>query len=300
MKKIVFCASAFVASILAFAQTASDYYLPLCIGNYNQLYASVVQPSPWSPRTLHYEVIQADTINGKLYFLEEATEITVFPGSVFRRFWLRENSNGEIVLGAFATAESNNIDSAFILPVPFVLFPHNFLTPGFSRTIPSGANEVDKDSVISISASVNGFTNCLQIRNSVKTNGVLVRLEDLYYAPQIGLVHINRTFPPTEAHTANYVSHNNSSANCVIGIAENDANMSQALIVYPNPASDVLSISTPLNNWTAITICDLQGRVLPVNFLSKTMISTATLAPGMYILTIASGTNKVAQRFIKR
>ncbi len=295
MKKIYFFAIASIISVVGHSQTtASGYYLPLCIDNYTELYASVVPPSTWSPRTLRYKIIGRDTINGAQYFIQEGRESGQGFNQAFHYLWLKENANGEIILKAIGN-ESGNIDSAFVLTIPMPLFPNDFLTVGFSRLLTNGTEGI-KDSVISTTASINGFSNCLEIRTWDIQNGIVQRTEDQYYAPQIGLVHINRFYPQNEAYTANYVSHNNTSTLCGIGVNEVAA---IPFDMYPNPVAEKLRIDLGETELLEANITDLQGRRFVADILEPNTVNTANLSAGMYILTVVTKTGTFAQRFIK-
>jgi hypothetical protein len=63
-----------LSSEVIFAQTGSEYYLPLSIGS--QLNLHTVQGGlNWSPRTTIFAVEGSDLISGKQYFRERGSEI---------------------------------------------------------------------------------------------------------------------------------------------------------------------------------------------------------------------------------
>ncbi len=188
------------SSGITLAQTASDYYMPLCVGNTNVLHTTD-GPIDWAARTVTFSFIKTDLIDGETYYVEEGSEYLFEPGTSgsFRFFWLKKNNNGEIMLRAFSD-QSSVLTSATILPADAVLFPNNYLTKGYSFTSIYGINQTISDSVISVNASNSGYSNCLQIREINRTNGVITVAEDRYYAPGIGIVGAYRFSPASQDH----------------------------------------------------------------------------------------------------
>ncbi|MDP1725948.1 MAG: hypothetical protein Q8M15_04135 [Bacteroidota bacterium] len=155
MRKYLYILVSIFTAQISFAQTASDYYLPLCVGNYLKLY-SPDHVSGWSARTTYNSIIRTDSINGKLYYLQKGFEVPAINPSdtnVFHYFWLRKDINGEILIGAMDPANTGSLDSAIIFPPGSVFFPNQFLTKGFSQSYPVG-NITFTDSIISISNKV--------------------------------------------------------------------------------------------------------------------------------------------------
>lgn len=129
MKTKILLIGIFVMSLPMGAQTAADYYLPLCVGNFTKIHTDVT--AGWSKRITRYDIKQADSINGKLYFLEKGIEIlddTPNDTSLFRILWLRKDLNGNILIGAYATSDNDNLDSATIVTSPWASFLNEFLT----------------------------------------------------------------------------------------------------------------------------------------------------------------------------
>jgi uncharacterized protein (TIGR02145 family) len=191
------------------AGTASDYYLPLGVGNYTQLHTTVIPPgSNWGARTTYYSILRSESINGVPFFVEQGKEVMDNnPSDIhfFRCGWLRTENNGNIVAGAFDPSGTGNLGSATLINPPyFQMFPNEFLTVGYSRTLPYGAGVSQTDSVISVTATAGTYTNCIQLRSTRKTNGIVDMVENYFYAYQIGLVMSNRTLPADQAHT-NYL-----------------------------------------------------------------------------------------------
>jgi hypothetical protein len=206
MKKLLLLTLLICAIETSFAQTASDYYMPMCISNQTKLYTN--ENLDWCGRITTYTFIKTDLINGELYFVEEGIEYLFNnsePPHPFHYFWLKQNMNGEILLKAMSE-KYPVLDSAQIVPTAFTYFSNNFLTVGYSITQTTIPNQTLTDSVISTNATFDIFNNCIQIRETVNTNGVITIIEDKYYALGVGLVGEHRIFPDNQVHTANLVS----------------------------------------------------------------------------------------------
>ncbi|MDZ4204396.1 MAG: T9SS type A sorting domain-containing protein [Bacteroidales bacterium] len=207
MKKLLLIALSICAIEISFAQTASDYYMPLCVSNQTVLHTDHNNLG-WAGRTTTYTFIKTDLISGELYFVEAGIEYLFNEGGFprpFRYFWLKKSVNGEILIKAFSE-EYPILDSAVIFPVAGILFSNNYFTVGYSITHPTGPNQTMTDSVISTNATFGIFNNCIQIRTIVKSNGVITITGDIYYASGVGLVGGNRIFPPNQVHTAHFAS----------------------------------------------------------------------------------------------
>lgn len=206
MKKLLL----FVLSVLAMgitsAQTASDYYMPLCVGNQTVLHTAH-NNNGWAGRITTYTIIKTDIIGGELYFLEEGLEYVfneLGGPRPFRYLWLKEDVNGEIVVKAFSDLYPL-LDSALIFPTPEILFSNNILTAGYTNILNSGWH-MEIDSVVSTHATCGIFNDCIQIRHTNLSNGVVDNRDDSYYARGVGLVGSNRTYPFNEVHTATFAS----------------------------------------------------------------------------------------------
>ena len=71
---------------------------------------------------------------------------------------------------------------------------------------------------------------------------------------------------------------------------------------YPNPAKDILSISTTENINFTLIITDLNGKIILTksDVTNGTTISLSKIEAGSYFLTFSSENQKVVQRFIKQ
>ncbi|MCH7535349.1 MAG: T9SS type A sorting domain-containing protein [Bacteroidetes bacterium] len=88
-----------------------------------------------------------------------------------------------------------------------------------------------------------------------------------------------------------------------IGIIAFDANLNQAVSLYPNPCSATLNfeISDNLNN-VEITVLDILGNVVfkrnSLNTYSD-MLDVSNLASGIYFFNVITGDRKITKRFVK-
>jgi hypothetical protein len=188
-----------LASVASFGQSASDYYLPMCVGN-----QTVFQTDPtaeyWG-RTTKYTYVNTDIIEGELYFIEQGVEYiydNMAPPAIFRNMWLRIDENGDVVVKAISET-SAVLDSTYILPAELIIFSDNFLTEGYSITQTLSPGETVTDSVVSTHASFGVFNYCIQVREICKTYGITENVEDSYYAFGVGRVGVNRILG--EVHT---------------------------------------------------------------------------------------------------
>src|SRR5450759_5607949 len=109
MKRFSLFLSVFIpllASATTFAQTASDYYLPLSVGSHVNLYTAggdrAYDPY-YSDRTTTYTIEGIDLISGQQYFKEVDREYSSTFSNTFNIMWFRKDSLGNVVLGAMST-----------------------------------------------------------------------------------------------------------------------------------------------------------------------------------------------------
>src|SRR5450830_793718 len=108
-----------------FAQTASDYFLPLNVGSY--IYLQTTGGPGWEPRSTTYITEGTDLISGKQYFRQVGREIPSYT-SIFQVVWLRKDSVGNVAMGAWSDG-TTNVDSATSVTANW--FPNEFLTKGY-------------------------------------------------------------------------------------------------------------------------------------------------------------------------
>ncbi|MCY7408712.1 MAG: T9SS type A sorting domain-containing protein [Chitinophagales bacterium] len=84
-----------------------------------------------------------------------------------------------------------------------------------------------------------------------------------------------------------------------------DINNNIAFNIFPNPTSDLLTITTTktLNNRVTITITDISGKILSEqkeNFLNgNCSIDVSAFSQGIYLMNILSEKNSYAAKFVK-
>jgi hypothetical protein len=90
----------------------------------------------------------------------------------------------------------------------------------------------------------------------------------------------------------------------VSGAAARMVNTAVAYSVYPNPATDVLSIQRPASADAAaalsVHVYDLRGAEVHGLTLADDQLRIGTLSQGVYLLTIGDGTTTSHQRFVKQ
>ena len=287
--------------------TASDYYLPLKIGNYTELYTTSTQTDGWSPRTTRYSFNRTDMINGVPYYLEEGWEgnfsnCNDCTDGPFRYMWIRKDATGNLLLGAFAVSDNNgnltdDINKAYILPQPVLWFPNTFLNVGGYTTFAIEDTVIQLDSVISITATVGNYTNCIQVRDIQRTkSGMITFMEDSYYAYQVGLVKQNRLLPLNDIHT-NYITNYLADTTTVI---KNIKSGDDLFALYPNPASTGFYINTGSTTSTPLSIYDINGRMmLTKQVFDKELISISSFKKGIYIVKIQTESGSFAKKLVK-
>ncbi|MEM5565745.1 FG-GAP-like repeat-containing protein [Psychroserpens sp. AS72] len=98
---------------------------------------------------------------------------------------------------------------------------------------------------------------------------------------------------------------NNPTINGALEIIEGDTlslenSLTNELVIYPNPAKDILNISSlELNDSMIYTIFDITGKRVMNSKLKESSIDISKLSPGNYILRIVSGSSIKSQKFIK-
>ncbi|MDO4728556.1 MAG: T9SS type A sorting domain-containing protein [Bacteroidota bacterium] len=73
--------------------------------------------------------------------------------------------------------------------------------------------------------------------------------------------------------------------------------------VYPNPASDLINITSSESNIAKITISDINGRVVKsfdFNNVSETSLNISDLANGVYMLNFDNDGVISTKKFIKK
>ncbi|MDF7814287.1 M4 family metallopeptidase [Hymenobacter sp. YC55] len=92
-----------------------------------------------------------------------------------------------------------------------------------------------------------------------------------------------------------------------VAVSKSDSNLdligsgrTQPLEIYPNPATDMLRITTPGNGTAvAVSVTDLQGIEVLGTQVKGGQLNVSTLAKGIYMLEVSDGQKVFHQRFVK-
>ncbi len=282
------------------AQTASDYYLPLRVGNFLQFHTSETGAgSTWGARTTTQTIEGSDVISGRMYFREKDKDVMdgTLAAHVSNLFWIRKDSVGNVAVGAMSTTGSSNIDSASL--VSGIVFRNEVLLKGFYRTYTYGTLTW-QDSVLSVTETVSGaagtFNNCLKISDTrFDSTGTVVYREYHYYAYGIGLVRIVRTLPVVAAHTDELLQYVATGVSDV-AVNQNPETFSLAQN-YPNPfnPSTTISYSLPTTTTVSLRIFNTLGQevALLVNEQNSPgyyqMTWNASVSSGIYFYRLQAG-----------
>jgi hypothetical protein len=287
---------------VSLAQTAADYYLPLCVGNYLEFYTPDGSGGGWEARTTYNSIVQTDSINGEIYYLQKGFEVMDFTldTNVFHYFWLRKDTTGDILIGAYDLTGTGLLDSATIVPSGSVFFSNQYLTLGFSQT-QSGGSVSFTDSIISISATVGIYTNCIQKRHTRKTNGVVDIMEDTYYAYNLGEVKEERFIPTAQVHINNLTDF--VATNCYLTGVLNPFENENVFNIYPNPASDIITLNLVDNGHNinaVLSIYTLTSQLVKTVLVKQTQqqINLENLCNGVYIVEISSKHSSAKQKLV--
>ena len=289
---------------VAKAQTASHYFLHLCKGNYLSLHANS-NGSGWEARTTIKSIGRKDSINGNLYFIYKGVEISDFNTSdtnTFQVLWLRQDSIGNILIGAYDNTNTSNLDSAMIFEPAQLFFSNQFLMLGYSRSYSFQSGVIETDSVVSITATAGNYANCIQSRYTRKINNLIDMMEDTYYAKNVGEVKTERFFPIYAIHVSNLVQYIN--VNCYSAGIDDGINKENVFNIYPNPTNDKITIDFAENigNQIDVYIFNVLGQqVFTKNIINNngnSMLDVSQLKKGIYYFRIITDMQKVYDKKI--
>ena len=104
---------------LNFAQTGSDYYLPLSVGSHLNLHTT--SGPNWGPRATIFTIEGTDIIAGQQCFRQLGTELMDGTSEIdtFHIFWLRKDTGGNVIMNAISIDGTSNPDSALIVDFNF-------------------------------------------------------------------------------------------------------------------------------------------------------------------------------------
>lgn len=71
----------------------------------------------------------------------------------------------------------------------------------------------------------------------------------------------------------------------------------KGLAIYPNPASDILNITTPLNAEKVVTIYDILGKEV-LKTKTQQAVKVGTLTPGIYLVKVLENGKTATQKVV--
>lgn len=302
-----------LASETIVAQTASDYFLPLTVGNYLNLHTvNIPVYSGWEARTTRHYIDRTDDINGMTYFRYVGVEIednSPQDTSTFQVFWLRKDSVGNLLAGAvIVSGNSKNLDSALIIYPAWPWFVNEYFTPGYSRFMGSNYR---RDSVISVSESVvtpaGQFSNCVEICSmNLDSVGNITLRDYAWYARGVGIVQEMRDIPVNYTHTSQLMTFRT-----VVSVRDDQSQFKPNTFSleqnYPNPFNPNTTINYSLAKAGNVKIivynsigskaATLVDEYKPAGNYSV-QFNKSNLASGIYLYRLESGNYSAAKKFI--
>jgi len=293
MKKSFILFVLFISLIInAFSQSGSDYYLPLCVGNFASFYTP--ESNVYGGRKTNYFIKQEDLVNNQVAFLQEAYEIldnSPNDTNVFQQFWLRKDSLGNVLLVAINMNCTGLIADALILPVPHMFIPNEYLSLGYSRSYPFG-DQTTYDTVVSVSSSVGVYNNCIVVRETLMSNQMVDLVDQYSYAPSAGIVKMERLYKRFEVQTFVASLTNILNYNCYLGLQNCELIDLNSVKLYPNPAFDIINLEINNTNVEIFTlnIYNIMGLLVRNQIISKNdkNIYVGNFNNGIYIIELKS------------
>ncbi|MFC7358430.1 T9SS type A sorting domain-containing protein [Jejudonia soesokkakensis] len=140
-------------------------------------------------------------------------------------------------------------------------------------------------------AAENTQLSAIDISNGNNENITVMRLTD---SPNLTCVQVDRDFGSVP-NFWEYDSQTLFSENCSLGITE--VALQEAVILYPNPASNVVTIKTVLPI-DSIDLFDSHGKKISTEFVENKTIDISNLASGVYFLKIISGNDILHKKLL--
>ena len=296
-----------------YSQTASDYFLPVNVGNYLNLHTvDIPQYSGWGARTTRHYFDRTDFIYGYNYLRSMSVEImdnNQLDTMPYQVVWVRKDSVGNILAGAMiVSGNSSDLDSALKIYPAFPWFPNEYLIPGYSRYMGS---ILMKDSVISVTQSVTtpagSFSNCIEVCSmNLDSSGNITLRDYAWYAKGIGIVQEMRDIPVNQTYMSLLVTYRS-----VVSVKNENPliNVSSFTLEqnYPNPfnPSTVINYSIPKSGDVKLSVYDITGsKVATIVNENKpagsysVQFNGAGLASGIYMYHLESGNYTASRKFI--
>lgn len=286
------------------AQTPSDYYIPLQVGN-QLTYRSGNEESTWAPRTVYETIEGSDSLFGKIFYKQVGSEFmddSPTEEHIFHVFWLREDSLGNIIIGAVGLGDSRELDSAMVYPMEYPFLEGESLVPGYSRHYEYQGMSILDSTISNTETVITGtgtFSNCIKMMEyRIDSSGAVVWEKYSYFAENVGEVKLERITP--DAHINN-LTHINFQTNIDALVPENVVLKQN----YPNPFNPVTKIdySIPLADHVLIKVYDLHGREIQT-LCDKyqragdhsVIFRAGDMSSGVYIYTLQVGERVASTR----
>lgn len=225
-------------------------------------------------------------------YVEEYTG-GVAPNNTIGRYYFKDDGDALLQLGSYLKIVSN--ENVIVLSDSMFVFNTAYKAGWVTRpqfgSIPYSRRYVSYGT--------------FKIRNETYNNAVLVKGEPApgaasYYQvftiqPYFSRI-ANITILANGTGTINYFQPTGSGTTGQAMVKSN-----QNLLVYPNPANDILHIHTNnLNGNASVQISDLSGKIFNYNLNNNQGIDVTNLQPGMYILQVQTQQGVMHQTFIKQ
>lgn len=244
----------------------------------------------WATRTTGNEIIEVevDVFLGSLSTSVNRHGVRIYDAAGTKTLvgFQVNTSTGELQLIAYSTPGANPTGnySYSIIAAPGVL-----LTPNsWSR----------------IGISYNKTTNECRIKGpGVPANTILVGSAASLDPDEVDFVVTSGhsvTTPNTSAGTIIFdnLTIKASATDTLLGNDSFNFGNTASIVMYPNPATDVLNIQSDIEILTKVSITDLNGRVVKEVSNNLSQISLSGLAKGIYMVTMESATAKKVEKLI--
>jgi len=215
-----------------------------------------------------YETIEEpDSIFGKLFYKQVGSEIEdgEYNEHIFHVFWLREDSSGTIMIGAYSLNQSKDLDSAVIYPYEYPFFHPGYLELGYCQdTTYMGTRYHDSTMSVTetVVTNVGTFNNCIQRRQfRADSLGNMTWQEYEWYAKDVGMIKLERVTPDAHINLLTQINFETKTDELVL---ENFVLKQN----YPNPFNPVTTIeySMPFADHVSIKVYDIQGNEVQTLF----------------------------------
>jgi hypothetical protein len=214
---------------------------------------------------------------------------TVYNNEIYVGLWLGAGNNRSMIVKWDGTVWANveqNVNSAMMNVVMDVkVFNGCLYAAGLIDTINgvpvANVARYDGQNWSSVGNGVNGYANFF-----IQTNS------DLY---------MTGDFTNSGSIVVNHVVKFDSVPFCLTSMAEVNSN-DQSLQIYPNPATDIISINTGLINYSSnrYVIYDVCGNVVCSGMIINSRIAIDSLHEGYYILSMDNNGMRKMAAFVKQ